>query len=218
MNSSDSAVCARNLHFSFGDRPALTDVDLDLQWGKVTAIAGPNGAGKSTLIEILAGVRKADLGTVNCSDDVALVVQRVTTPDTLPLTVHDVVTMGTWGDGPFRTAKSRAPKIGVGERKARIAEALARVQLTELALSPFNALSGGQRQRALLAQGIARRARIFLLDEPAAGLDLESRQRTRAMLAAEAARGAAVACVSHDEESIEAADCVVRLVGGRRVS
>lgn len=213
MNSSNSALRARNLHFSFGDAPALVGVDLDLEWGKVTAIAGPNGAGKSTLIEILAGVRKADRGTVDRKDDVALVVQRVTTPDALPLTVQDVVTMGTWG-----VSSSRAPKIGAAERKARVAEALARVQLTEHTSSPFNALSGGQRQRALLAQGIARRARIFLLDEPAAGLDLESRQRTRAMLAAEAARGAAVACVSHDEESIAAADYVVKLIGGRRVS
>ncbi|MBT2586377.1 ATP-binding cassette domain-containing protein [Arthrobacter sp. ISL-95] len=218
MDSSDSALRARNLHFSFGDSPALVGVGLDLAWGRVTAIAGPNGAGKSTLIEILAGVRQAALGTVDRNDDVALVVQRVTTPDTLPLTVHDVVTMGTWGEGFGRTPKSRAPKIGAAERKARVSEALARVQLTELASSPFNALSGGQRQRALLAQGIARRARIFLLDEPAAGLDPENRQRTRTMLAAEAARGAAVACVSHDEESIEAADDVVRLVGGRRVS
>lgn len=213
MNSSDSALRARNLHFSFGGAPALVGVDLDLAWGKVTAIAGPNGAGKSTLIEILAGVRKPDRGIVDRRYGVALVVQRVTTPDALPLTVRDVVTMGTWGD-----PSGRAPKIGAAERKARVSDALVRVQLTEHAASPFNGLSGGQRQRALLAQGIARRARIFLLDEPAAGLDRESRQRTRAMLAAEAARGAAVACVSHDEESIEAADCIVRLISGRRVS
>ncbi|UKA51680.1 ATP-binding cassette domain-containing protein [Arthrobacter sp. FW305-123] len=211
MNSSHSALRARNLHFSFGDRPALMGLDLDLEWGKVTAIAGPNGAGKSTLIEILAGVRKADRGVVERDDDVALVVQRLSSPDSLPLTVRDVVTMGTWGGG-------RAGKRAATERKARVSDALARVQLTELASSPFNALSGGQRQRVLLAQGIARRARIFLLDEPAAGLDAESRQRTRAMLAAEAARGAAVACVSHDDEAIDAADVVVRLEGGRRVS
>lgn len=73
MNSSNSALRARNLHFSFGDAPALVGVDLDLEWGgKVTAIAGPNGAGKSTLIEILAGgVRKAARGTVDRKDDVA---------------------------------------------------------------------------------------------------------------------------------------------------
>ena len=162
--------------------------------------------------QILAGVRKASRGTVGRNDDVALVVQRVTTPDALPVTVRDVVTMGTWG-----VTSGRTPKMGTAEQNDRVVEALARVQLTEYASSPFNALSGGQRQRTLLAQGIARRAGIFLLDEPAAGLDFESRRRTRAMLAEEAARGAAVACVSHDEESIEAANYVVRLLDGRLV-
>ena len=212
MITSGYALRARHLFFNYGESPALEDVDVDLRWGTVTAIAGPNGAGKSTLIEILAGVRKPLRGTLHRADDVALMVQRVTTPDALPLTVRDVVMMGTWG-----ASANRAARITAGERKTRVAEALERVLLTNVASSPFSALSGGQRQRALLAQGIARQARIFLLDEPAAGLDLESRKRTRSILASEANRGAAVVCVSHDEESIAAADCVVSLEGGRRV-
>ncbi|MGA8790487.1 MAG: ABC transporter ATP-binding protein, partial [Paenarthrobacter sp.] len=92
MISLDPALRARNLHFSFGDTPVLHDVNLDLERGHITVIAGPNGAGKSTLMEILAGVRKASRGTVGRNDDVALVVQRVTTPDALPVTVRDVVT------------------------------------------------------------------------------------------------------------------------------
>ena len=56
---------------------------------------------------------------------------------------------------------------------------------------------------------------MLLLDEPAAGLDGASRERTRAVLAEEAARGAAVACVTHDDASIEQADVVVRLQDGR---
>jgi len=212
------ALSARNLHFAFGDTPALAGVDVDLQWGKVTAIAGPNGAGKSTLLEVLAGVRKAAQGAVNRNGDVALVVQQVMTPEALPLTVHDVVAMGTWGARSGSAQRGRTLKIGAAERKERVAEALARVHLTEYSASPFNALSGGQRQRALLAQGLARHARIFLLDEPATGLDPESRQRTRTMLAAEATRGAAVACVTHDEQSLEAADCTIKLLAGRRIS
>ena len=213
MISSGYALRARDLHFSFDRNPVLEDVDVDLRWGTVTAIAGPNGAGKSTLIEILAGVRRPLRGTVERAGDVALVVQRVTAPDALPLTVHDVVTMGTWG-----AVSPGLSSVRAAERKTRVAEALDRVQLADLASSPFNALSGGQRQRVLLAQGIARQARIFLLDEPAAGLDLESRKRTRSMLAEEAKRGAAVACVSHDEETIAVADHVVSLKAGRRIT
>ncbi|GAB6902411.1 zinc ABC transporter ATP-binding protein AztA [Kineosporia succinea] len=205
MNT-EPAVRARDLHFAFDDTPVLHGVDIDLPWGAVTAVAGPNGAGKSTLVEILAGVRTPGSGSVERADAVALVVQRPAAPDTLPLTVRDVVTMGTWDARRTRS-----------QRRSQVEEALQRVDLADLADRPFPALSGGQRQRALLAQGIARQARIFLLDEPANGLDTASRARTRAMLAAEAARGAAVACVTHDDVSIQAADLVVRLENGRRV-
>lgn len=213
MPSSAYALRARHVHYNFGAVPALLDVNVDLAWGAVTAIAGPNGAGKSTLVEILAGVRRPIVGTVERASGIALVVQRVAPADTLPLTVHDVVAMGTWG-----VLAGRSSLITKAQRKERIAGALERVELAGLARRPFNELSGGQRQRAVLGQGIARQARIFLLDEPAAGLDIESRRRTRGILAAEARRGVAVACVSHDEEAIAAADAVVRLDGGRLLS
>ena len=204
------ALRARGLHFSFGEKPVLHDVDIDLPWGAVTAIAGPNGAGKSTLVEILAAVRTPTRGSVDCTEDVALVVQRPTAPDSLPLTVREVVAMGTWSTRmrPGDRADRRA-------RESRIEEALLQVDLIDLAARPFAKLSGGHRQRALLAQGLARQARVLLLDEPAAGLDPASRSRTREILAAAAACGAAVACVTHDDESIEAADHVVRLEDGR---
>jgi zinc/manganese transport system ATP-binding protein len=198
----ETALRARGVRYAFDAVTVLDDVDLDLPWGAVTAIAGPNGAGKSTLVELLAGVRAPLRGSVERADEVALVVQRPVAPDSLPLTVRDVVTMGTWS-----TRTARAERPGRTVRVARVGEALERVELADLADRPFASLSGGQRQRALLAQGLARRARIFLLDEPAAGLDASSRTRD----------GAAVACVTHDEESIEAADLVVRLEGGRRV-
>jgi zinc/manganese transport system ATP-binding protein len=207
-----TALRARGLHFSFDRSEVLHDVDVDLAWGSVTAIAGPNGAGKSTLVEILAGVRRPLRGTVDCDDEVALVVQRPTVPDSLPLTVREVVAMGTWSTWtPRRTRPRRAV------RQSRIDEVLLRVDLADLASRPFATLSGGQRQRALLAQGLVRRARVFLLDEPAAGLDSASRARTRQLLAAAARDGAAVACVTHDDVSIAEADRVVRLEGGRRV-
>jgi zinc/manganese transport system ATP-binding protein len=210
--TTETALRARGLSYGFAASEVLHDIDLDLPWGAVTAISGPNGAGKSTLVELLAGVRVPLRGTVERDDEVALVVQRPDAPDSLPLTVRDVVTMGTWS---ARTRRVERP--GRTVRRARIEAALERADVLDLADRPFATLSGGQRQRALLAQGLARQARIFLLDEPAAGLDASSRARTREMLAAAACEGAAVACVTHDEESIAAADLVVRLEDGRRV-
>lgn len=196
------------LGFAFDGAPVLHGVDITLDPGVVTVIAGPNGAGKLTLLEVLAGVRRPTAGSVERSGSLALVVQRIAAPDALPVTVREVVAMGTWE----RRGASRA------EAKRRVTEALERVALHELADRPFAALSGGQRQRVLLAQGIARRAQIFLLDEPASGLDAASRERTHAILAAEAGRGAVVACVTHDDDAIARADRVVRIESGVRVA
>jgi zinc/manganese transport system ATP-binding protein len=198
------AVEARALHFAHAGRDVLHDVSLALPRGTVTAVAGPNGAGKSTLIEILAGVLEPRRGSVERRGSLALVVQRPTVPDTLPVTVHDVVAMGTW-------SRRRSDRPAPGS----VTQAIDRVGLSGLADRPLASLSGGQRQRALLAQGLVQRADVLLLDEPAAGLDAASRERTRTVLAEEAARGAAVACVTHDDASIEQADLVVRLVDGR---
>lgn len=184
----------------------LHSVSLSLPSGAVTAVAGPNGAGKSTLVELLAGVRTPRRGEVRHRGFLALVVQRPAVPDTLPVTVRDVVAMGTW--------MRRRPRRAVA---GAVEEAIERVGMTGYEDRPLAALSGGQRQRVLLAQGLVQRADVLILDEPAAGLDVASRERTRTLLAQEAARGAAVACVTHDDASIAAADLVVRLEDGRRV-
>lgn len=211
------ALRAVGIHFAFDGAPVLNGIDIELESGSVTAIAGANGAGKSTLLEVMAGVRAPSRGSVERSGSVALVVQRIAAPDALPVTVREVVAMGTWG----RRRASRAAGLQRASRieiRQRVAEALERVALAELAQRPFTALSGGQRQRVLLAQGIARRAQIFLLDEPASGLDSESRERTQTILADEAGRGAAVACVTHDDAAIAIADRTVRLECGVRVA
>jgi zinc/manganese transport system ATP-binding protein len=201
-----AALAARDLHFAHGGIDVLHGVSIVLRSGAVTAVAGPNGAGKSTLIELLAGVRTPRRGVIERRGSLALVVQRPTVPDTLPVTVRDVVAMGTWS----RRRRDRLPWSAVDR-------AIDRVGLGDLADRPLVTLSGGQRQRALLAQGLVQRADVLLLDEPAAGLDGASRERTRTVLAEEAARGAAVACVTHDDASIERADVVVRLQDGRLV-
>jgi zinc/manganese transport system ATP-binding protein len=192
--------------FAYQHEDVLHDVSATMCFGEVTAIVGANGSGKSTLIELLAGVRRPRRGTVSREADVALVVQRPQVPDGLPVTARDVVEMGTWGPGP---RLARVP------RRAAVERALARVGMGPLAAHPFAGLSGGQRQRTLLAQGIVRDARILLLDEPAASLDDTSRARTRDILAEEAARGAAVICVTHDADATASADRVIRLEDGR---
>ncbi|MDN3311250.1 zinc ABC transporter ATP-binding protein AztA [Microbacterium oryzae] len=206
MSSHRPAILGRSLCYAYDAEDVLHDVTVHLAFGEVAAVAGPNGSGKSTLVEILAGVLRPRSGAVTRAGDVALVVQRPDAPPSLPVTVRDAVAMGTWAGGR-RMPRARA--------RTAVAEAIARVELTGYEDRPLSALSGGQRQRALLAQGIVRRPSILLLDEPAAGLDSRSRDRTRTILAEEARRGAAVACVTHDETSMAVADRVIRIEAGR---
>lgn len=124
--------------------------------------------------------------------------------------MRDVVAVGAWGRrGPWRPLDRAA--------RAAVEEAMARTDVADLARRPYAALSGGQQQRALLAHGLARGASL-LLDEPTTGLDAASGERIRAVAAEEAARGAAVLCVSHDPLVLDAADRVVRLAEGRVVA
>jgi len=134
--------------------------------------------------------------------------QRAAVSELLPVTVRDVVTVGAWGRlGAWRRLDAVA--------RDAVDDALDRLALTDLQRRPFGELSGGQRQRALLAQGLARRADLLLLDEPTTALDADSGRRIRDAIASEIRRGAAVVCVTHDEGIIAGADHVIRLEAGR---
>ena len=208
---SPPAARLRAVHVHLAGRDVVRDVDLDVGHGAVTVITGPNGAGKSTLLEVIAGTRHPSAGTRTATAAVAFVPQRAAVSDRLPVTVRDVVAVGAWGrTGPWR-------RIGADARAA-IDDALDRLRITDLSRQPFGSLSGGQRQRTLLAQGLAGRADLLLLDEPTTGLDADSADRIRAVMRAEADRGAAIVCVSHDPAVIAAADHLVRLEEGRMVA
>lgn len=188
----------------------LRGVDIDISDGMLTVIVGPNGAGKSTLLEVIAGTRDLSSGTRRVRGHVAFVPQRAAIPPRLPVSVRDVVSVGAWGRlGLWRRMDSSA--------RGAVARAMERLDIVTLARHPFASLSGGQQQRALLAQGLARDADLLLLDEPTTGLDTASSLRIPTVLREEAARGAAVVCVSHDPAVIEDADRVIRLHDGRVV-
>lgn len=204
-----------DIRVTFGGVMAIDRVHLDVWSGSITAIAGPNGAGKSTLLEVLAGTLQPTSGTRVIRGvaryGVAFVPQRAAVADRLPVTVRDVVSVGAWGRlGPWRRMDAEA--------REAVEAALEVLELTAVATHPFTTLSGGQRQRALLAQGLARRAGLLCLDEPTTGLDASTSDAIRDALRAEARRGAAVVCVSHDPAVLADADDLVRLEGGHRAA
>ena len=192
--------------------PALQGVDLTLARGSHTLLVGPNGSGKSTLLSVLAGVHPLSAGDVDQARGVTIgvVVQRSAVPDRLPVTVRDVVSMGRWAGRPLGLPLGRADR-------AIVDECLEALDIADLARRPLSRLSGGQRQRALVAQGLARRADLLLLDEPTSGVDEGAQRLIRRAVSLELACGATVVEATHDASDLGVGSAVVRLVDGRRV-
>jgi zinc/manganese transport system ATP-binding protein len=199
-------VRASGLDVDLAGHPVLRGVELAAHAGEVTAIVGPNGAGKSTLIETLAGLHRPLAGRIETAypGEVAFVPQRSTLPPRLPITVGELVAMGRWRNTGAWRRLSRADR-------AIVDASLQTVGLAELRRRPVDALSGGQRQRALLAQGLAQRAKLLLLDEPMTALDTGSKASVNAAMLAAANAGSAVIVVTHDLDDLGRVDAVVSL-------
>ncbi|WP_082492382.1 zinc ABC transporter ATP-binding protein AztA [Leifsonia sp. Root4] len=209
--ASDPAVMTlRAVSAGHGGSTALDEVSLELERGTVTVIAGANGSGKSTLLAVIAGLHGIRSGEIRRARGlrVAIVVQRSRLPERLPLTVRDAVRMGTWaGRGLWRRTTPSDADV--------VAQSIERVGLNGLEKRAVHSLSGGQMQRVLLAQGIAQRAELLLLDEPMNGVDEETSAQIRRLIDEEARGGRTVVHVSHDEQVIGAAERLIRLEEGR---
>lgn len=201
----DVRLRVRGLRVQHGSRTAVTDVDLDIGAGTSMAVIGANGSGKSTLLRAIAGLQKPVAGTVDTGGaDVALVLQNTTVDTSLPITVLETVRLArTAVLGPWRRLRS-------DDRRA-VADAMERLEVTDLADRPLHELSGGQRQRVLVAQGLAQGAPILLLDEPVTGLDLVSKDVILGVIADEARAGRIVCTSTHDLDEARGCDRVVLL-------
>ena len=171
------------MHVSVGypDAPILSDVSLDIRSGDAFALFGPNGSGKTTLLKTMAGILPPLAGTIHFLDEdnsrgrVGYVPQRAALQVLLPLSVEEVVLMGTYG--------SLKPWQGVGKtQRDRANWALDTMGMSELAGTRYATLSGGQQQRVLIARALAASPHVLILDEPMASLDTRSADQLAAVL------------------------------------
>ena len=149
----------------------LTDVNLHLHCGRLTALVGPNGAGKTTLVRALLS-QIPHAGTIRHMDDKERVLRSVRTgyvPQQLPfdkmmpVTVNDLVAA---------TLSRRPVWLGVGKKtRQKVASALALAQAERLQDRMLGQLSGGELQRVLLAMALTPTPDLLILDEPVSGVD-----------------------------------------------
>lgn len=196
-----AALELTDVHVSYGEIRALEGCSLSLRPGVVTGLIGMNGSGKTTLFNTVMGAVRPRAGTVmvggasaavaRAHGRIAYMPQSENVDWNFPVSVADVVMMGRYGHlGVMRRPREKDRQV--------VANALARVGLTDLAERQIGRLSGGQRKRAFIARAIAQEASLLLLDEPFAGVDSRSEATMVRLLRELAAQGNTVLVSTHD--------------------
>jgi manganese/zinc/iron transport system ATP- binding protein len=198
-----SILDIHDMTVAYHRKPVLWDIDLTITEPRLAAIVGPNGAGKSTLIKSVLGLTPLASGAVTIFDQpvsrvrkrIGYVPQRESVDWDFPVTVLDVVLMGTYG----RLGWFRRP--GAIERQlAR--ECLDRVGLAEYEQRQIGQLSGGQQQRVFLARALAQQADIYFMDEPLAGVDALTERVIFELLTDLRKQGKTIIVVHHDLRTV----------------
>ena len=167
-----------------GGRVLFEDLDLTLNAGEAALVAGPNGAGKSSLLRLAAGLLPPAAGRIEAAP-AALADEHLALDERQRLGEALAFWARLDGGGP--------------------SEGIEAMGLDHLAPVPVRMLSTGQRKRAVLARVIASARPLWLLDEPANGLDAEGRERLAAAMARHRAGGGAVLAASHQPLGLDGA-------------
>ncbi|MGL4300687.1 MAG: ABC transporter ATP-binding protein [Candidatus Neomicrothrix subdominans] len=209
----------------FGDVVAVDDLTLDIEDRELLVLLGPSGCGKSTALRMIAGLDEPTSGTVSIGEevvngvdpgdrDIAMVFQ------SYALYPHMTVFKNIEApllSRPVSVDGGTPRRLDAAERRSRVAETAATLDLGDYLDRKPAALSGGQRQRVALARAIVRRPRVFLMDEPLSNLDAKLRTQTRLELVELWRRlETTFVYVTHDQvEAMTMASRIAILVEGR---
>lgn len=211
----EEILAARDLSKMYGSRKALDGVGFSVAMGEIFALLGPNGAGKTTTLEIIEGIREPDRGEVlirgipaigagaRKTEALARLGVQLQAQGLPPSMTPDEAL------GFFAAYHGRAPRPGLLERFG----------LEEARNKPCSSLSTGLQRRLALSLALAHDPELLILDEPTAGLDVESRNTLHTLILEEKAKGTTVILASHDMAEVEKlADRALMLVRGRIVA
>jgi branched-chain amino acid transport system ATP-binding protein len=221
-----TALEVTGLSLQFGGLCALDDLSMAVEAGERLVILGPNGAGKTTLFNVISGMQRPTRGRIalfgqdvtgtSVARRVGLGLGRTFQIATLfpRLTVLESAMLAVQAGEPHRFVMHRAMGAYAGTRRRAI-ELLAAWQLDAKADQETRHLSYGEQRRVELVLALARRPRLLLLDEPAAGLSGEETAAVEAMVR-QLSRDVTVMLIEHDVDmALRLADRVIVLQQGR---
>lgn len=214
----EPVVSLREVTAELGARVVLHGIDLTVGRGEVVALLGANGSGKSTAVRATVGQVPISGGQLSLFgapvrrfrdwQRVGYVPQRSTAVGGVPATVQEVVSAG-------RLARRKLRPLGRSDRAA-VDRALELVGLADRAKDSAGALSGGQQQRVLIARALTGEPELLIMDEPLAGVDLDSQRALATALGGLVANGMSVLLVLHELGPMEPLiDRAVVLAEGR---
>jgi len=189
-----------NVTLGYELHPAVHHLSLQIERGSLVALVGPNGAGKSTLLKGIIGQLTPLEGDIalhhTARSEVAYLPQQNQVDRSFPITVQEMVSLGTWNRiGAFGRLKS--------QHKRKVASALNKLGLQGFEKRLIGSLSGGQMQRVLFARLLMQEAELILLDEPFTGIDSRTTHDLIQLIHHWNAAGKTIISVLHDLEQIK---------------
>ncbi|MGW3568906.1 ABC transporter ATP-binding protein [Streptomyces sp. NPDC000941] len=196
------------------EKPAVDQLEIDIEDGEFLVLVGPSGCGKSTSLRMLAGLEDVNGGSIRIGDrdvthlppkdrDIAMVFQNYALYPHMSVAQNMGFALKIAG-------------VNKTEIRQKVEEAAKILDLTEYLDRKPKALSGGQRQRVAMGRAIVREPQVFLMDEPLSNLDAKLRVQTRTQIASLQRRlGITTVYVTHDQvEAMTMGDRVAVLKDG----
>ncbi|WP_345630195.1 ATP-binding cassette domain-containing protein [Rugosimonospora acidiphila] len=216
LDTGPTSLVVEDLSVTIGRQLLLSDVTFGLAEGSLLGVIGPSGCGKSTLLRAVTGIRPASGGTIRYDGrdlysqyaELRYRIGMVPQDDVLhrQLTVQRALR--------FAAALRFADDVPRRERKARVAEVVATLGLTERARQRIDTLSGGQRKRTSVALELLTEPSMLCLDEPTSGLDPALDREVMRELRQLADRGATAVVVTHNVLHLDLCDRVLIMCPG----
>lgn len=206
------AISFQNVSLSYGKKPVLDNVSLDVEKGSFTALLGPNGAGKSTIFNLISGLLIPDSGFLEIAG------QSVAAHSIAARKKIGVVFQASALEGELTVLQNLHYSAGIRAMKYPLDHAeslLNKFELNDLRHIRVQALSGGYKRRVEVARALLHSPEILILDEPTVGLDPASKEMLTDYAHELANSGTTVFWITHLLDEIRDDDHVIMLDSGR---